>query len=208
MRNFKPSVIYHSVRLKTIFAAIGDYAKTVSVIPRTLGGILNLEILTLRFNCINDVNNKDAPPYLYEILRCINSQPPRLKRLSIQFDIVLQSTFIDDRGRVKLNLNELPPVFTHALWIDIGRVLADLSFKGCTRFSLTIDCTGKHVHAGRYICPVDPSTEGRTLWATIFRWLAKSLVPAATYNSDAEFAVQGFLNWVKISDRKQENLKL
>ena len=80
----------------------------------------------------------DALLYLRDILQDVTSQTTRITGINMRFRIMLEPSFTDDEGLVHLNWDELHPLFTHAVWTDIARALADLSHKSLKEFWITV----------------------------------------------------------------------
>ncbi|KJA19429.1 hypothetical protein HYPSUDRAFT_69297 [Hypholoma sublateritium FD-334 SS-4] len=179
----------YSLTYLVIFGTITDSPENAApLLPCNLSNIPNLATLILGFNCV-DSDQMNAPLYLHDILQTVDTGTTRIKLFSIQFNILLELTFTDEDGLIHLNFTDLPLLFSHGSWTDIGRVLSDLSYKGCTQFNVTICCVLPEATAA-YKHIVSPSAEGRTLCAVIFRWLDESIVPEGLFNPAAKFKVQ------------------
>lgn len=178
--------------------AISDYTENAApAIPCKLSDIPNLATLNLAFYCVDNLDQLDAPIYLHDILQTIDTETTRIKQLSIQFNIALESIFTDEDGIIHLNFTDLPLLFSDGPWTDIGRILSDLSHKGCNQFKMTIACSGPDASAV-YKHIVSPTTEGSTLCSVIVRWLDESIVHDAVFNPAAKFTVHVFPNPSKI----------
>ena len=153
----------------------------------------NLIILTLSFDCLEDDEQMDALLYLRDILQDVTSQTTRITGINMRFRIMLEPSFTDHEGLVHLNWAELHPLFTHAVWTDIARALADLSHKSLKEFWIILFFTAQELESGSYRHEVGPINENTLVGDVIGPWLRDSLIQGAGFKEGVEFRVVGML---------------